>query len=153
MPTAQEPRPARTVRLILGDQLNAGHSWYRHADGQVLHVLMKVRQETDYAWHHIQKVLGFFGAMRCFAYALRAQGHRVLYLELDDPRNMQSIPDNLQWILQRTGASSFSYQLPDEHRLDEQLKAFARGCGCTVEVADTEHFLTTREELGALFKG
>lgn len=153
MPQQQEPSPAEEVRLILGDQLNARHSWFAESRTHVLHVLMEVRQETDYAWHHIQKVLGFFGAMRCFAERLRAQGHRVLYLTLDDPRNAHDITTNLRWILDACGAEHFAYQLPDEWRLDEQLRSFAASCGCAVEVADTEHFLTARDELATLFKG
>ncbi len=151
MPT--EPQPAASLRLILGDQLHAGHSWFRMPDRDALHVLMEVRQETDYAQHHIQKVLGFFGAMRRFADALRGAGHRVLYLALDDPRNTQDIPGNLRWIMAACGAQRFAYQLPDEHRLDEQLSAFARSCGLPAEAVDTEHFLTARHELAALFKG
>jgi deoxyribodipyrimidine photolyase-related protein len=153
MSKEQEPRPAHRVRLILGDQLNAAHSWYTERDTHTLYVLMEVRQETDYAWHHVQKVLGFFGAMRRFAEQLRANGHRVLYLTLDDKRNTQSIPDNLRWIMARTGATTWGYQLPDEYRLDQQLKDHAALYGEPVEVADTEHFLTRRDELGALFAG
>lgn len=151
MPKQQEQ--ARVVRLVLGDQLNHAHSWWAVPQGDVLYVLMEVRQETDHAWHHIQKVLGFFGAMRRFAEHLRSEGHRVLYLTLDDPANEQDIPKNIARILAQTGAEEFGYQLPDEYRLDEQLKAFASGCGLKTHVADTGHFLTTREELGALFKG
>ena len=151
MPT--EPQAAHTVRLILGDQLNHAHSWFDRVDHGVLYVLMEVRQETDYAQHHVQKVLAFFAAMRRFADALRAQGHRVLYVALDDQRNTQDMPANLKWVLRSCGAVTFGYQLPDEVRLDEQLKDFARTCGCAVEVADTEHFLTTRDELASQFKG
>lgn len=151
MPT--EPQAAQTVRLILGDQLNAAHSWYQRVDADVLYVQLEVRQETDYATHHVQKVLAFFAAMRRFADVLREQGHRVLYITLDDQRNTQDMPGNLRWILGSCGATTFGYQLPDEWRLDEQLKHFARTCGCAVEVADTEHFLTTRDELAAQFKG
>ena len=56
--------PARTVRLVLGDQLNASHPWWSDSDDQVLTVMMECRQETDYAQHHVQKVLAFFLAMR-----------------------------------------------------------------------------------------
>lgn len=143
----------RIVRLVLGDQLNHGHSWFERPDREVLYVLMEVRQETDYAWHHIQKVLGFFGAMRRFAEHLRSEGHRVLHLTLDDPGNTQDIPTNIGRILSETGAEEFGYQLPDEWRLDEQLKALAASCGLKTHVADTEHFLTTRNELASLFKG
>ena len=151
MPT--EPKAAHTVRLILGDQLNSAHSWFGQKDPSVLYVLCEMRQETDYAWHHVQKVLSFFAAMRRFAESLRAQGHRVLFLTLDDARNIQDLPGNLRWMLRETGAATFGYQLPDELRLDEQLKSFATNAGCAVEVADTEHFLTAREELGTLFQG
>ncbi len=58
---------AHTLRLILGDQLNPRHSWFRKTDDRVIYVLMEVRQETDYVLHHVQKILAFFAAMRAFA--------------------------------------------------------------------------------------
>ena len=67
-PTSQL-RPARTVRLLLGDQLNASHTWWQDVQDDVLTVMMESRQETDYAPHHVQKVLAFFLAMRSFAKA------------------------------------------------------------------------------------
>ncbi len=60
---------------------------------------MEVRQETDYVLHHAQKILAIFAAMRDLARQLRAAGHRVRYVALDDASNRQSIPDNLS----RTG--------------------------------------------------
>ena len=60
-------RPVQTLRLLLGDQLNAAHSWWQTPQEDVLTVMMECRQETDYARHHVQKVLAFFLAMRSFA--------------------------------------------------------------------------------------
>lgn len=57
----------KTLRLILGDQLNARHSWFGEPDSSVLYVMAELRQETDYVVHHRQKVLAFFAAMRNFA--------------------------------------------------------------------------------------
>jgi deoxyribodipyrimidine photolyase-related protein len=54
---------SKTLRLILGDQLNSNHSWYQTKDNSVTYVLMEIRSETDYATHHIQKIAGFFSAM------------------------------------------------------------------------------------------
>jgi deoxyribodipyrimidine photolyase-related protein len=54
----------KILRLILGDQLNEKHSWFKTPDRQVTYVLMEIRQETDYVRHHIQKVAAFFAAMR-----------------------------------------------------------------------------------------
>ena len=38
----------KTLRLILGDQLNEKHSWFRYSDENVTYALMEIRQETDY---------------------------------------------------------------------------------------------------------
>ncbi len=57
----------KTLRLILGDQLNIEHSWFTKTDESILYCLFEMRQETDYVKHHIQKVVGFFAAMRDFA--------------------------------------------------------------------------------------
>ncbi len=45
----------KTLRLILGDQLNASHNWYKEKDAQTLYVIAELKQETDYVKHHIQK--------------------------------------------------------------------------------------------------
>ncbi|MGD8344173.1 MAG: cryptochrome/photolyase family protein, partial [Desulfobacterales bacterium] len=75
------------LRLVLGDQLNEKHSWFKKEDKAVTYVMMEVRQETDYVKHHVQKVLAFFAAMRAFAEKLEEKGHAVVYLRLDDPKN------------------------------------------------------------------
>ena len=121
------------LRLILGDQLNSQHTWFANKNDEVLYVLMEMRQETDYTVHHIQKVVGFFAAMRALAQNLTAKGHHVLYLQLDDKRNQQTLPDNLKWIIKEHGCKRFEYQLPDEYRLDEQMKGLGDTLG--IEVA------------------
>ncbi len=141
------------LRLILGDQLNLRHSWLHKPRKNVLYVMMEVRQETDYVQHHIQKVAGFFAAMRRFAEALVQQGHRVCYLRLDDPENTQEIEGNLKWILRREKAARFEYLLPDEYRLDRQLAALCERLPVSTGAADTEHFITGREEVERCFQG
>ena len=53
----------RTLRLVLGDQLDLQHAWFTHPDPEVRYVLMEVRQETDYVLHHAQKILAIFAAI------------------------------------------------------------------------------------------
>lgn len=143
-----------TIRLVLGDQLHIGHSWYQERRDDVVYVLMELRSETDYARHHIQKVIGFFLAMRHFAEALQTAGHRVHYLRLDDPANRQNLEENLERLLQDYGAAHFEYQLPDEWRLDEALRAFCqRLAGVSYAVQDTEHFLADRAAVQRQFAG
>jgi deoxyribodipyrimidine photolyase-related protein len=140
----------RTIRLILGDQLHGEHSWYRMQDPSVLYVLMEIRQETDYVRHHIRKIVAFFLAMRRFAESLRAQGHALHYVRLDDPENRQNLTENLRQLVARYGVTRIDYQLPDEYRLDGQLRGLSGALGIEVQPFDTEHFLTQRDELARL---
>ncbi len=143
----------KTLRLILGDQLNHDHSWFDETNSNVLFVMMEVRQETDYAPHHIQKVVGFFSAMRTFAEEMSSKGFRFQYIHLNDEHNKQSIPENLSQIIKKEQIEHFEYQLPDEYRLDEQLQEFCKQLDISWNAVDSEHFYSTRDELSEFFEG
>ena len=85
----------KTLRLILGDQLNSNHSWYKTIDDSVTYVMMEIRTETDYASHHIQKVVGFFAAMQSFYNELISKKHSVIYISINDEDNLQSFDKNI----------------------------------------------------------
>ena len=55
------------LRLILGDQLNINHSWFKENNHLVTYVMMEVKDETNYVLHHAQKLIATFAAMRFFA--------------------------------------------------------------------------------------
>ncbi len=141
----------KTLRLLLGDQLNPLHSWFREKDDDILYCLFEMRQETDYVRHHLQKIIACFAAMRHLADTLQSDGHQVIYFPLDHPDNTGSLEGNLTLLIRRHGIGRFEYQLPDEWRLDEQLRRFCQSCGLPTGTVDTEHFLTARDELGRLF--
>ncbi|WP_264521055.1 cryptochrome/photolyase family protein [Flavobacterium sp. N1994] len=143
----------KTLRLILGDQLNSNHSWFKSIDDSVTYVLMEVRTETDYAQHHIQKVVGFFSAMRTFAVDLQSEKHKVIYIHLNDSANLQSFEMNLNTLINQNNFTHFEYQLPDEYRLDVLLKNYCNQLSIEHSVVDTEHFFSTREELSTFFEG
>lgn len=143
---------SKTLRLILGDQLNSKHSWFSTVDDSVTYVLMEVRSETDYVVHHIQKVVGFFKAMRTFAAELQSN-HSVIYVTLDDVTNRQSFSENIQHLIEQHNFTHFEYQLPDEYRLDQQLIQLCQSLKISYKVYDSEHFLATRNELGDFFSG
>lgn len=141
------------LKLILGDQLNLQHSWFKEVDSSEVFVLMEMRQETDYALHHIQKVVAFFGAMRNFSEVLKQAGHQVHYLALDDKANRQQLEANLNFLIEKFNADGFAYMEPDEYRLDQQLKEYVLGLNIPSEVVGTEHFMTSRSELTEFFEG
>jgi deoxyribodipyrimidine photolyase-related protein len=143
----------KTLRLILGDQLNSNHSWFKSIDDSVTYVMMEIRTETDYAQHHIQKVVGIFSAMRNFALQLKSNNHNLIYLHLNDENNLQSFQSNIQSLISTHQFSNFEYQLPDEYRVDEDLKQLCNVISITSKSFDSEHFFTTRNELGTFFEG
>lgn len=143
----------KTLRLILGDQLNYQHSWFEHVVDHVTYVILEVRTETDYAQHHIQKVLGFFAAMRAFSKWLSSNKHNVIYLSITDAKNKQSFSAHIKHLISTQGFERFEYQLPDEYRLDKELTTLCSKLTIPSSVVDSEHFYTNRNELGDFFQG
>lgn len=143
----------KTLRLILGDQLNSNHSWYKTTDDSVTYTMMEIRSETDYAIHHIQKVVGIFAAMQNFSDNLKAENHQVIYIKLNDKENLQSFEENIKFLISEYNFTHFEYQLPDEYRVDLDLKKLCESISITSSAVDSEHFFTTRTELGDFFEG
>ncbi|MFT5889682.1 MAG: deoxyribodipyrimidine photolyase-related protein, partial [Zhongshania sp.] len=141
---------ANTVRLILGDQLNASHSWFKQVDDEVLYLISELRQETDYCLHHVQKICAFFAGIAAFAEALQQAGHRVHYLTLDESTAYSDLPALIESTLKDCKAKVFEYQRADEYRLLMQLQALAPA-NVTVEECDSEHFLLPFEEISCQF--
>lgn len=144
---------SKTLRLILGDQLNSRHSWFQTEDDSVTYVLMEIRSETDYATHHVQKVVGIFNAMQHFAAELKSNQHQVIYLHLNDSTNLQSFEKNILNLIEKQHFTHFEYQLPDEYRVDEDLKKVCKSLSISSTAVDSEHFFTTRTELSEFFVG
>jgi len=144
---------SKKIRLILGDQLNRSHSWFRTVDDSVTYVMMEIRSETDYAQHHIQKIVGIFAAMRTFAAELQSNKHQLIYFHLNDKNNLQSFDKNIQELISKYQFTHFEYQLPDEYRVDVVLKELCNAISISSAVVDSEHFFTTRNELGDFFYG
>jgi deoxyribodipyrimidine photolyase-related protein len=156
----------KKIRLILGDQLNENHSWFKENDPETLYVLMEILTETGYVKHHIQKVVGFFLAMQNFSQNLTNQGFATKYFQLNDADNLQSFELNIVELIKKYNINCFEYQLPDEYRLDVELKnlgeklknstekgIYTEGSPFVVNVVDSEHFLNSRGDLGEMFKG
>jgi len=144
---------AKTLRLILGDQLNERHSWFRENDQSVIYVLMEVLQEVRHVTPHVQKVVTFFASMRTFADWLRSRGHQVVYISLDDPNNQQAFDDNIALLIDKGRFKEFQYLLPDNYRVDVLLKEMAKRLPVRTLSFDTEHFLASRNEVTTLFSG
>jgi deoxyribodipyrimidine photolyase-related protein len=143
----------KKLRLILGDQLNLNYSWFQESDSNTTYVLAEMRQETDYVKHHIQKVLAFFLSMRNFYTVIKEDGHQAVYFQITDAENPQDLEKIIGFCIEKYKIEKFEYQLPDEYRLDEQLKTICSNLKIESQAFDSEHFYTSRHELSAFFEG
>lgn len=87
--------------------------------------------------------------MRAFAQELEALGHRVRYIRINDSENQHGFLNNLEVICKEFDIATVRYQLPDEYRLDQYFK----NSKVPLIAVDSEHFLTKRDEVAALFFG
>jgi len=142
----------KTLRLILGDQLNTQHPWFNQIDADVTYVMMEIDPELTYAPHHLQKQLAFLGAMREFAREIEAKGHQVKYLKLNDPENRHDFIQNLQHLAKTCNTSRIAYQQPDEYRLDQLFKDLSEKLPLAIEEHSSEHFLAGRKDAAEFFK-
>lgn len=138
------------LRLILGDQLNARHSWYRDTDPDTYYLIAELHQEASYAPHHVQKLCAFFASMQHFASALSDAGHQVIHLTLDDTAPYENLPSVIDAYIEKLGITRFEYQRPDEWRLLQQLRD--HDTGLPTREVDTEHFLLPFDEIYKQFK-
>ncbi|MGB7395376.1 MAG: cryptochrome/photolyase family protein [Pricia sp.] len=141
----------KKLRLVLGDQLNQKHSWFDDIDNDVTYLMAEMRQETDYVKHHIQKVVAFFRSMRNFSEELSEKGHQFIYLKISDNENPHQLDKIIDKYIEKTKSDKFEYLLPDEYRLDEQLRSICDSLSVETEAFDTEHFYTTRYEMKNFF--
>ena len=142
----------KKLRLILGDQLNFNHSWFSEVDNNTTYLIIESQSETNYTTHHIQKIVAFFLAMRQFAEKLKSLGHNVIYIKFDYKQNKHNFTDNILIMISdfENQFDAFEYQLPDEYRLDKELKELSlkiNEIGINTKSYDTEHFLTERDYL------
>jgi len=152
MTTVNNLESKKTLRLILGHQLNVKHSWFEKKQESVTYVFMEVRQETDYATHHIQKIVAFFSAMRTFCKELQESGHKCIYISLDDASNTQSIHENILQLVKTHKFVNFEYQQPDEYRLSQLMISLCSDLSIDFEVFDSEHFLIPHKLINKYFK-
>ncbi|ETX12320.1 deoxyribodipyrimidine photo-lyase [Marinomonas ushuaiensis DSM 15871] len=154
-----------TLRVILGDQLNAAHSWFRQKDEGVLYLIAELHPEATYVKHHVQKLCAFFLAMERFADGLTNAGHRVCYLTLDETVNKKSdeiAPQSHEQVMLSIAAqhqiSRIELQRPDEYRVLQHYQAFIdrhesdNESALSVSMVDSEHFLLPYDDIPHYFK-
>ena len=137
----------KTLRLILGDQLNRSVSSLRDIDINHDVVLMiEVRAETSYVHHHKQKLVLVLSAMRHFAQALRDEGINVDYVELDASDNSGTLTGELELALLRHNVERIAVTEPGEWRVWQMMQNWIERLDTPLEVLADDRFLCSRDE-------
>ena len=145
---------ARTLRIILGDQLSPSLSALDGLDLESDIVLMaEVREECTYVRHHKKKIVLVLSAMRHFAEALRARGVRVDYVTLDDPANTQTLRGEFLRAVARHEPEHAVATEAGEWRLTEDMRRWQELSRVETETRDDTRYLCRIQEFLAWARG
>ena len=107
-----------TLRLVLGDQLSTDLLALVGIDtAKDVVLILEVNEECHYVRHHQQKIVLFLSAMRHFAQNLRELGLQVDDVQLDDPKNTDSLTSEVQRAQVRHKARRLVLTEPGEWRV------------------------------------
>ncbi|TXN02644.1 cryptochrome/photolyase family protein [Methylobacterium sp. WL103] len=141
----KSPR-AKTLRFVLGDQLNRRVSSLVDLDDGDVVLIVEVMAEATYVRHHKQKIAFLFSAMRHFAVELEAEGIAVDYVRLDDPGNTGSFTGELERAAARHAPTRVVVTEPGEWRVWAMMQDWRDDLAVPVEIRDDNRFLCPRRE-------
>jgi deoxyribodipyrimidine photolyase-related protein len=143
---------APRLRLILGDQLQHDSPQLQQFDpARDRLVLIEAPGEATHVWSHKARIALFLAAMRHYAADLRARGHALEYITLDDPAYaaLPDLPARLRRLIDDCGARELVIVEPGEYRLEQALLRLAGDAGIVLTILPDPHFLCTREQFAA----
>ncbi|MEM1404350.1 MAG: cryptochrome/photolyase family protein [Pseudomonadota bacterium] len=136
---------AKTLRLILGDQLSAKLPTFEQADaGRDVILMAEVADEASYVPHNRHKLVLIFSAMRHFAGRLRERGFHVIYRSLDE--GLSSLEEAVAAALKETGAEEVAVTECGEYRLQRAMESWESSLGVAVHVLDDTRFLSSKAD-------
>lgn len=143
----------KTIRLVLGDQLDENVAALRGASTEDMILMCEVWDEATYVRHHKKKIAFLFSAMRHFAERLRKKGLGVTYTQLDDPANAGSFRGEVERAIRMSGAKKIIVTHPGEYRVLEDMKRWEKDFGVAVEILEDDRFLCGIDEFKAWTEG
>ncbi len=142
------------LRLVLGDQLSPSLSSLRDIGPDDVVLMAEVAEEATYVRHHKKKIAFLFAAMRHFAAELKAAGHTVRYVRLDEAGNQGSLRGEVARALEALPAlSGVVVTKPGEWRLMQDMEAWRDLLPVPVELRDDDRFIVPLADFFAWAKG
>ena len=145
---------AKTLYLILGDQLDRRAPFLEHIDAANDAVLMmELEGESRHVPSHVQRTVLFLAAMRHHAMWLREKGIRVQYVRLEDDGNTHSFDTEIARQVAQLSSERIVVVQPGDHRVRRLVESGAKSAGVPLELLEDPHFLTTLDAFRAWAKG
>ena len=139
--------------LVLGDQLSDCLSSLNYLEPTDVVLMAEVWSEASYVKHHKQKIALVFSAMRHFAERLRNAGREVIYVQLTDPNNTHSLPNEIERHQRAHQFESWVITEPGEWRLHEAFLALSSTLDAPVEILPDDRFISSHQEFKAFLDG
>jgi deoxyribodipyrimidine photolyase-related protein len=137
----------RHLLLVLGDQLDREAAAFDGFDASRDAVWMaEVDEESTHVWTHKQRIALFLSAMRHFRDALRDDGVRVEYAELDSNKSTGSLRQRLGIDIRALRPERVILTHPGEWRVLEQLRAACEEEGVALELREDRQFFCSLED-------
>jgi deoxyribodipyrimidine photolyase-related protein len=135
----------KTLRLILGDQLNEHISSLVDCDRDNDILLMcEVWDEATYVKHHKKKIAFLFSAMRHFCKNIKKQKYNIDYIKLND--KSVSFKDEVQKAIKRHKITKIIVTEPSEYRVLADMKTWADDLDVSVEIRPDNRFIATHDD-------
>ena len=133
--------------LIFGDQLNTNHALLDVLDPERDLLLMgELGAETEYVWHHGQKIALIFAAMRHRRAELEAEGWTVRYHEFDPDSDIRSFGDLVAWVVDEQDIDEVMVSWPGEWRVLDEVRGWEQRLNLPVTVLPDHRFLNPLED-------
>lgn len=134
----------RNLIVVLGDQLDRNSAALTDFDWSRDAIWMaEVKEESTHVRSHQIRTVLFLSAMRHFRDDMRAEGHTVLYRELDDPKNAGSLAAELEQAIKKHRVEGLIMVEPGDHRVLSALRAVASETDTPIDIRSDEHFLSS----------
>ncbi len=151
----ESPTAARTVSLVLGDQLHRDSAWLEAIEPEHDVVLMiEAGGEATQVPSHRQRIAVFLASMRHCALDFAESGLPVVYRALEDPdRTSGDLGEELVAMLGRLGASALRVRRPGEWRVLRMIESACRQAGVEMQLDEDPAFLTTPDDFAEFREG
>ena len=148
------PVKVRNLVIVLGDQLDAQSSALQEFDStQDVVWMAEVAEESTHVWSAKQRTAVFLSAMRHFAQDIRAQGLPLVYTQLDDSDNRNTLALQLHHAITQLQPASLVLTAPGDWRVLQALRAVAAEHQLPLDLRDDTHFFSTVREFAAHAEG